>query len=235
MRKKASLFLLVLFFLTSVSWAQSFDLIAEAKRARWFNDQGQALPFPGNPTDSRGFARVLSLQMEDGRTYPSALQTHPRWVSNGWVEGRYQVFIPEEALFEATVGFKDGARGSDGVIFEVIWRQGGNDILLTLTPQAKTELIYTFSPVRGEIPPLPAQALKAQGPEILLPMLFLRLKFIAGWIEPNHCQFAQKSIDLIEQNDKDKRYAEIYSSKWGDRYEYIRKEEGEFISRRKSS
>ncbi|MEO0248035.1 MAG: hypothetical protein ABIN58_00560 [candidate division WOR-3 bacterium] len=495
MKKQASHFLLILFLLvlSRVSLAQSFDLVAEARKASWFNDQGKALPFPGNPADPKGFARILSVKMEDGKTYPSALQTHPRWVSNGWIEGRYQVSIPEEAFFEATVGFKDGARGSDGVIFEVIWRplQGGQDILLreykknytgqlvsfkvdlsnlaarsglfvirvkagessgqdwavwvsakiqsrkkpdiitarpapkpakpeaklpqptarpaqpvkptpavislpldkiiqavglqsryhlriehvpasliqegdvdeerqslyfhvshvrsnlppvkffwvgdkawalnavtqhwlriavpkhfpsylkavaevlrqkkiasareerefwvveprledlpiikdprqfflslfgeprnedesrlfahfstlardleiktalwisksdfqvkkysiqTLTSQSKSELIYTFSAIREEIPPLPALAAQAKGPEFPLPMLFLRLKSIAGWIEPNHCQFAQKSLDLIQEQDGDGKYAEIYSSKWGNRYEYIREE-----------
>jgi hypothetical protein len=95
------------------------------------------LPFPGNPNDQRGFVRILTAQMEDGQTYSNILQTHPRWAAGGAIEGRYQLTLPENSVFEATVGFIQGATGSDGVIFEVIWREKGRGEILLRTHEEK--------------------------------------------------------------------------------------------------
>jgi len=98
------------------------NLVAEAGEAVWRNDLGDTLPFPGEGDDSRGFVRVLTAELEDGESYPDVLETHPRWAANGWIEGRFLLIMPENATFQAKVGFLKGAGGSDGVVFEVAWQ-----------------------------------------------------------------------------------------------------------------
>lgn len=110
-----------------------FDLAAAAGQARWLNDRGEELPFPGSETDPRGFAQVISCRLAGMRRttyYDRVLQTHPRWAANGSIEGRYHLTMPAGAVFEATVGFKEGATGTDGVTFEVWWAHGAQAALL---------------------------------------------------------------------------------------------------------
>jgi hypothetical protein len=130
MRGKIILLTLMVMFLATLSFSQTIDLVAEARHAKWFNDQGTHLPFPGAPGDSRGFVRLRAAQLEDGQPYTRILQTHPRWVANGWIEGHYQLTIPKNSSFEAVVGFIQGAKGSDGVFFEVSWREKNKEFLL---------------------------------------------------------------------------------------------------------
>jgi len=130
MKAKIALFTLMILFLTSLSFSQAIDFIAEARKAKWFNDQGIKLPFPGVATDSRGFARLRAAQLEDGQPYTQILQTHPRWAANGGIEGLYPLTIPKNSSFEAVVGFIQGAKGSDGVIFEVSWREKNKENVL---------------------------------------------------------------------------------------------------------
>jgi len=106
------------------------DLIAQARQAKWFNDKGNALHFPGNPNDPKGFARVLTVRLEDGNQYSDVLETHPRWEANGWIEARYSMSIPRNSFFESQVGFIEGASNSDGVIFEILWTEANQQILL---------------------------------------------------------------------------------------------------------
>lgn len=100
-----------------------FDFLSEAPKAGWYNDRDVRLPFPGRNNDSRGFALILnSAVLEDGKTYTNVLEMHPRWQTDGMIEGRYSLAIPENAQFEAVVGLIHGAPGTDGVTFEVVWQ-----------------------------------------------------------------------------------------------------------------
>jgi len=111
--------------------ALPFNLVAMAGQAQWLNDRGESLPFPGPESDSRGFARVITTRLVGiPRTYENALETHPRWAANGAIEGRYHLTIPAGAVFDATVGFREGATGTDGVTFEVWWAHAGQAQLL---------------------------------------------------------------------------------------------------------
>lgn len=96
------------------------DFIAQAGSASWSSGAG-SLPFPGSDGDSRGFALYRDdWQLEDDSTRARALETHPQWVSNGWIMGVYpEMTVPSGAELKATVGFFKGATGSDGVTFEV--------------------------------------------------------------------------------------------------------------------
>jgi len=106
----------------TVSAADSvfYDFISKAPTASWGSGAG-SLPFPGSDSDSRGFALYRDkAQLEDGSTRARVLETHPQWVSNGWIMGAYpQLTIPSDAELKVTVGFLQGATGSDGVTFEI--------------------------------------------------------------------------------------------------------------------
>lgn len=106
----------------TVSAADSifYDFITQASSASWSSGAGD-LPFPGSDSDSRGFALYRNnWQLEDNKTWTKVLETHPQWVSNGWILGRYsQMTVPANAELRVTVGFFKGATASDGVTFEV--------------------------------------------------------------------------------------------------------------------
>ncbi|MCS7129685.1 MAG: CFI-box-CTERM domain-containing protein [Candidatus Caldarchaeum sp.] len=71
-----------------------------------------AISFGGSPNPN-GFARYhTNVRLNDGRTYQWVLETHPKWVANGYIEGWYkdQVFVPTSgAKLRVLVGFLDGA------------------------------------------------------------------------------------------------------------------------------
>jgi hypothetical protein len=146
----SSFFFLILVLLTCFplifSQSSKIDLITKASGARWKNDIGILnLPFPGKADDSRGFVRLITAQLEDGETASNVLQTHPRWAARGSIEGQYQITIPENAKFEAEVGFIQGAKATDGVIFEVVWRERGKaDIILGSIEKKYTGNLSTF-------------------------------------------------------------------------------------------
>ena len=100
------------------------DFEAKAPQAKWTN-AWQQLPFPGSPGDSKGFVRYLDdSQLEDGRVYRRALETHPHWQPRGRIVGRFaNITVPQDgAEFRAQIGFMHGATGSDGAYFE-IWAE----------------------------------------------------------------------------------------------------------------
>ncbi len=104
-----------------------YDFISEASTASWMSGAG-SLPFPGSDSDSRGFALYRdNWQLEDGSTWAKVLETHPQWVSNGWIMGRYpQLTVPSDAELKVTVGFLKGATETGGVTFEVRFEEGQN-------------------------------------------------------------------------------------------------------------
>ena len=101
-----------------------FDFISQASTARWTNNW-QPLPFPGTPSDSKGFVRLLeNAGLENRRIYRRVLETHPQWRPRGRITGRYSnITIPAHgAEFRAEIGFLNGAAASDGAYFE-IWAE----------------------------------------------------------------------------------------------------------------
>jgi hypothetical protein len=144
--KKIFLLAGIVFLLCNTNSVGRFwqDLMTEAPHATWLNDKGNRLPFPGKPNDPRGFARILTAQLEDGKPYSYVLQTHPRWEANGWIEVRYPLSVPENCFFESHVGFIEGASNSDGVVFEVLWAEAGNDVLLKSLPKRYSRQLSLF-------------------------------------------------------------------------------------------
>ena len=126
----------------TISAAESvfYDFITEASSASWSSSVG-SLPFPGSDSDSRGFALYRdNWQLEDNSTWTRTLETHPQWISNGWIMGVYpQVTVPSNVELKVTVGFFKGAAGSDGVTFEVKFEEFFG---LQVAPQIHSILSY---------------------------------------------------------------------------------------------
>ncbi|MDD4924115.1 MAG: C25 family cysteine peptidase [Dehalococcoidales bacterium] len=114
-------------FIQSISAANDtfYDFISEATSVTWTSGSGP-LSFPGSESDSSGFACYKNnIELEDGNIEALVLETHPQWVSDGWIMGRYpQLTLPENAELNIRVGFIKGAVASDGVTFEVLFEEG---------------------------------------------------------------------------------------------------------------
>jgi hypothetical protein len=103
-----------------------FDFIDKASQASWRSGAG-ALTFPGQEDDERGFALFRQgALLEDGSTASLVLETHPQWVTNGFIAGVYPArAIAAGSDLYVKVGFLSGAAGSDGVTFQVKVGQPG--------------------------------------------------------------------------------------------------------------
>jgi hypothetical protein len=97
-----------------------YDLYKNANAAKWRSSSGE-LKFPGNSGDKQGFV----LTMDNGVICPdnkakNLLQTHPEWINNGWIEGRYPLMVlGSNFKFRATGAMLKGATNSDGVTMTV--------------------------------------------------------------------------------------------------------------------
>ncbi|MDF1515448.1 MAG: NBR1-Ig-like domain-containing protein, partial [Anaerolineae bacterium] len=76
---------------TVIAPAVVYDFVVQAPSAAWTSgDPGQILTWPGQDTDSQGFVRWKTGELENGTfATDNCLQTHPKWVENGWVQGAY--------------------------------------------------------------------------------------------------------------------------------------------------
>ncbi len=117
-----------------------YDFIDHASEAQWSSGAG-VLPFPGDPSDSRGFARyVYNALLEDGSTWSKVLETHPQWVAGGWIIGVYpQQTVPPNSQLTVRIGFLSGATGTDGARFDVYFDEyrGMNEFPLRHTILSK--------------------------------------------------------------------------------------------------
>lgn len=83
-----------------------YDFIATACDAAWKSGAGNLDCF-GNDSDPEGFVvKLNSPRLEDGGTENEpALFTHPQWVNNGSISGRYPAFeVQEGDEFRAVIG-----------------------------------------------------------------------------------------------------------------------------------
>lgn len=112
-----------------------FDFVKHADIAEWSDGQ-QTLAFPGGEADPQGFViwRDVNYPMEDGSTPPLSLETHPQWVTGGYIEGYYGKFpyAPRKGdLLHVKVGFLNGA-GAGDVTFNVAYDSCGDDCWVDL-------------------------------------------------------------------------------------------------------
>ena len=92
----------------------AYDFVEQAPTAYWWTKVGAsmvALPFPGAIDDNRGFATYrYSIKLSDGNTYTRVLETHPQWIDNGWISGKYSgVYVPPGAKLRIKIGLINGA------------------------------------------------------------------------------------------------------------------------------
>jgi hypothetical protein len=112
----------------------AYDLLAEADKATWQSGAGN-LPWPGATDDNRGFARwVTDATLEDDSTASKALQTHPQWVANGFIQGSFTDIyhsgytVDADDYFMATVGLLKNASGGSVEFRVMIRTEGGGNI-----------------------------------------------------------------------------------------------------------
>jgi len=97
-----------------------YPLLPVTSGANWRSGAG-ALPFPGSDTDNRGFALLRAPAiLHDGTWAPQALEMHPEWVTDGFIEGDFRLPAPIRRgdHFLARLGLLQGAGGE--VRFEVL-------------------------------------------------------------------------------------------------------------------
>ncbi|MGD0353656.1 MAG: hypothetical protein ABSB38_09260, partial [Dehalococcoidia bacterium] len=91
----------------------AYDFVEQAPTAYWWtmiSSSVVVLPFPGATSD-KGYANYqYNVKLNDGNTYTRVLQTHPQWVNNGWISGKYSgVYVPPGAKLRIKVGLVQGA------------------------------------------------------------------------------------------------------------------------------
>ncbi len=92
-----------------------YDFVARADRAAWSSGPPlQTLSFPGSEVDSQGFVLWRSpATLEGGVSAGRCLQTHPKWVNDGWIYGTYlELYSP----LNYTVNAKDRFQGRVGIL-----------------------------------------------------------------------------------------------------------------------
>ena len=117
----------------SVAVTVVYDFVKRSDMATWKSGPPPMnLFFGGAVTDDTGYARCRSdKKLEDGTGPQRVLQTRPKWVAGGWIQGAYYemhcgmfgkwyIVQPGERFF-ARVGFLEGAYAGD-VIFRVVIR-----------------------------------------------------------------------------------------------------------------
>jgi hypothetical protein len=115
----------------SVSSPQTvYDFVAKGPVASWQSgDPTTNLSWNGAPGDTQGFARWATGQLETGNAMQGqCLETHPKWVNDGWITGAYTDLYNNEGyvvqagdVFRASVGFLQGAAAGN-VTYKVTLR-----------------------------------------------------------------------------------------------------------------
>ncbi len=100
----------------------AYDFVEQASTAYWWTKIGTsmvALPFPGAINDNRGSATYRnSIKLNDGNTYARVLETHPQWIDNGWISGKYSgVYVPAGTKLRIKVGLINGASAGNVVFY----------------------------------------------------------------------------------------------------------------------
>jgi len=107
-----------------------YNFIEKAPSAVWqAGNPAVSLPWNGGVGDAQGFVRYATGQLETGGTIQGqCLETHPKWIANGWIAGYYadlytdaHYVVQPGDVFYATVGLLQGANAGN-VTFVVVLR-----------------------------------------------------------------------------------------------------------------
>jgi len=118
-----------------------FDFIARADDAAWgsgvtpidFAGPGDViLSYPGSNSDTDGFVMLQDgVILEDGGSSGKVLETHPKWVSDGYIVGRFPEYkVGAGDHITGRLGFLANSDGSCGVgdaTFKIYYTKG-NDL-----------------------------------------------------------------------------------------------------------
>lgn len=113
-------------------FSSGYDFYTRASSAIWISGAG-TLTFGGPDTDDKGFAMYKDGQkLEDGTIAAKTIETHPQFVDDGVISGRYPVYtIVTGEHFTARIGFlakADGTCGAGNAKFQLNYREGGGSL-----------------------------------------------------------------------------------------------------------
>ncbi|HSO14196.1 MAG TPA: NBR1-Ig-like domain-containing protein [Anaerolineales bacterium] len=113
-------------------FSSGYDFYTRASSAIWISGAG-TLTFGGLDTDDKGFAMYKDGQkLEDGTIAAKTIETHPQFVDDGVISGRYPVYtIVTGEHFTARIGFlakADGTCGAGNAKFQLNYREGGGSL-----------------------------------------------------------------------------------------------------------
>lgn len=116
---------------------KEYDFYKNAHEARWRSRSpgsgANALTFPGEPNDQRGFVRQIpTAKINPDNLAGPLLQTHPEWKDRSFIAGLYPEMVLDESVrFKAVAGFLKGAAHSDGATFVVqVYEKGRYNTVL---------------------------------------------------------------------------------------------------------
>lgn len=112
--------------------SSGFDFHTKAPSAVWVSGAGN-LTFGGPDTDANGFAMYKDNQrLEDGVITTKILETHPQFVNDGVISGRFPAYtVVQGEHFTAKIGFlalADGTCGTGNAKFQLNYREGGGPV-----------------------------------------------------------------------------------------------------------
>jgi hypothetical protein len=108
-----------------------YNLVTNYCSANWVSGAG-VLPCPGTDTDAEGFVLMKSNpKLENGSTEnEAALFTHPQWVNNGVISGRFPAFdVIAGDHFKTVIGCLYGGAACD-VKFQITYHADGGALQL---------------------------------------------------------------------------------------------------------
>jgi predicted RecA/RadA family phage recombinase len=117
-----------------------YDFMDHMCDANWTSGAG-SLPCPGGTGDNEGFViAVGGMELEDGSTWPKALETHPQWINDGWIQGKYHLPSPIQAgdRFVAKVGFLKNAAAGNVKFMVTAGTNGGGTVCTRVKPYNNT-------------------------------------------------------------------------------------------------
>ena len=113
--------------------SSGYDFYTRASSAVWISGAGN-LTFGEPDTDANGFAMFKDSQkLEDGTISSKTIETHPQFVDDGFISGRYPAYtIVAGEHFTAKIGFlakADGTCGTGNVKFQLNYRENGGTVV----------------------------------------------------------------------------------------------------------
>jgi hypothetical protein len=128
---------------TAPSPVTIYDMALNYCAADWVSGYG-ALTCGGSTSDEHGFVvRADNPKLSNGTTYNgAALETHPEWVTDGVITGRYPaVSVQTGYHFKSTIGCLNGATTCN-VTYQLNYRKDGGD----LQSYGQWVMTYTTAP-----------------------------------------------------------------------------------------